>query len=180
MQKKNILLSVFFLGFSFLVQGQANFDDFLKDFPLMSGDFTWTGEDLEKARTSGKKIQGAKLFFITDGQTALGEYFPLGRIEVSGTNFVFWAYHTGTYDAENTQIHLCSRAYDKKGKPVDVTQNYMASNGGVKDKFDYSFEAIFNSKKNTLYIDQKTTDKPMASKTIYSFSKKGYGFKNAN
>ena len=178
--KKIAFLFVFFCSSLLVAKGQAKFEDFVSQFPLLNSNFTWTGEDLEKARTNGKKIQGAQLFFITDGQSAWGEYFPIARIEVSGTIFVFWAYHTGTYDNENTQIHLCSRAYDKKGKPVGVIQNYMASSGGVKDKFNYAFEAIFDSGKKTLFIDQKSTDKPAGTRTLYSFSKKGYGYKNAD
>lgn len=177
--KKVSLSIVFYLGLLIFAKAQANFEEFLSDFPLLSSNFTWTGEDLEKARTSGKKIQGGKLFFITDGQSALGEYFPIARIEASGTIFAFWAYHTGTYDDVNTQIHLCSRSYDKKGKPIGPSQNYMASSGGVKGRFSYEFEARFDSGKKTLLIHNKSSD-GKDTKTLYSFTRKGYSYKNAD
>jgi hypothetical protein len=176
--KKKAFIFVLSVILPFFAKGQANFQEFINDFPLMNGNFTWTGADLEKARTSGKKVAGAKLFFITDGESAWGEYFPVARIEVGGTIFAFWAYHTGTYDEGNTQIHLCSRAYNKKGKVIGITQNYMASNGGVPNKFQYSFEAVFDSNKKTLLIDQKSTDKPMERKQIYLLSSKGFSLKN--
>ena len=100
------------------------------------------------------------------------------RIEVGGTIFAFWAYHTGTYDENNTQIHLCGKAYNKKGKTVGIIQNYMASNGGVPNKFQYSFEAVFDNSKKTLLIDQKSTNKPIGSKETYILSKKGFSLKN--
>ncbi len=177
--KKTSLLVLLFWGLLIFAKAQSNFEDFLSDFPLLNSNFTWTGNDLEKARISGKKIQGAKLFFITDGQSAWGEYFPIARIEVSGTIFVFWAYHTGTYDEVNTQIHLGSKSFDKKGKPVGVIQNMMASSGGVKGKFSYDFEARFDNSKKTLLIHNKSSDSK-ETKTLYSFGRKGYSYKNAD
>lgn len=176
---KKIALFICLMGISFLVNAQT-FQEYLTLFPDISQDFTWTGEDLEKLRIAGKNIPPKFGKFIDDTGLVNEYRFPAGKLEIGGTMIVFYAEHSSGYKENyDTQLSLHARVYNKKGEilPGGI-QNYLATNGGVPNRFTYSFKLNFNFKEKKLIVDQKATDAEMQKKTTYKVSKKGLVFEN--
>ena len=174
---RKIVLFIYFMGLSLLVNAQT-FQEYLTLFPDISQDLTWTGEDLEKLRVSGKNVP-AKFGKFIDDTGLVNEYrFPAGKLEVGGNIIVFYAEHSNGYQENyDTQLHLHARTYNKKGEIIPGgLHNYVATNGGVPNRFSYSFVLNFNFKDKKLVVDQKATDAQMQGKTTYKVSKKGLLF----
>lgn len=177
--KKTTFLTFLLCLFCLSAKAQA-FQEYLALFPTLTTNVVWTGDDLEKARKTGKNIPVKVQNFINGQFAAVGtitDYcFPIGKLEIGGTFIVFFAQHSLDYqEIENTQISLNARVYDKKGKILGGgIQNYMASNGGVPNRFSYSFVASLDFKARKLVLDQTASDKSMEQILTYRLTKKGF------
>jgi len=176
---KKVLLLMYLVGWSLFAQAQT-FQKYLDLFPDITQDLTWTGEDLEKKRVEGKNIGAQYGKFIDDTGLSHDYCFPMGKLEIGGVFIAFYAEHSlGYRENYDTQFSIHARVYNKKGEIIPGgLQNYLATTGGVPDRFQYSFKLNFNLKDKKLVIDQKATDAQMQNKTTYKLSKKGITFEN--
>ncbi len=181
---KKVLFSLLFMALLALtssLQAQT-FQEYLALFPTLTGDFTWTGDDLENARKTGKAIPQNLRNFVSNSDYLNGGY-PLGKLEMSGGYIVFMASPVPDYsEGSNTQIALTTKVYDSKGNRKDlsgVMADILTWTGGnpASKSFMYSFEAKYDFKKKQFIIEMNEEENGIPKKYKlhdYKVSNKGF------
>ncbi len=181
---KKVLFSFLFvalLAFTNSLQAQT-FQEYFALFPTLTGDFTWTGDDLENARKTGKAIPDNLRNFMSDYHYLDGGY-PLGKLEMDGGYILFMAAPVPEYsESSNTQIALTTKVYDSKGKRKDlsgVTGDILTWTGGnpVSKSFMYSFKAKYTAKEKQLIVESKKEGKRIRSEyELHDYKLSGAGY----
>ncbi len=181
---KKILFSFLFVALvavSNNLQAQT-FNDFLDLFPTLTSDFTWTGNDLENARKTGKQIP-ENLRNIVSNSNYLNDGYPLGKLEMGGGYIVFMASPISEYnESNNTQIALTTKVYDSKGNRKDlsgVTVGILTWTGGnaATKSFMCSFQAKYDFKKKQLIVQSKKAENEIPTENkLHDYKLSGKGF----
>lgn len=178
-------LFLFALLVGILPAQAQTFEEYLAQFPAITGAKTWQDSDIASLPTQGKKLEGKYYSFIGGGRPTTyspdtRSVYPLGKIESGNTVTVFLAVPTTGYRADyDTQISVDAYSYNKKkGTLVNVGMNfYLFVVGGdpVTHTFMYTGK-LETDGKTWLKVHQTGTGSAVTKKHAYKISGKGLSF----